>query len=147
MLQALSSASKAASFSGALECSDRACHNDDCITQTWRRGLRARPDVLSKGAFRRLHESFSAPSNLRTCQRPGCVCLVASATVPSSVMVFGATFKAGWNLFGAKVAFSVTLACSYHSQCFQSGILCVVFLIQPVRVECLCHHFGITGHK
>lgn len=122
VLQAPSSASKAASISIAPVCSDRACHTDDCITQTWRRGLRVHPDVLSKGAFSRLHESFSALSNLGTCQRPGCVCLVASATVPCSVKVIGATFEVGWKLFRPKVAFSVTLAHSYQSQSFDSNV-------------------------
>lgn len=137
VLQAPSPASKAAYISGAPVCSDRACHNDDCITRTWWRGLRVHSDVLSKGAFSRLLESFSALSNLRTYWRPGSVCLVASATVPCCAMVFGATFKIGWDLQRFKKRKKVFT-------CVLSGNQCVVFLIQHVRVEHLCHHFEIT---
>lgn len=69
-------------------CADRACHNDDCIAQTWWSGQQAHPDMLSKGAFSYLHESPSAPSNPRTHRQPGCVYLFASATVWCSLVAF-----------------------------------------------------------
>lgn len=68
---------------------DKARHNDDHVTQSWRRGRRGHPDVLSRGAF-----SMSPP-------------LLRQTSEPDRAALFDGLSKPVWRIFGAEDPFPV----------------------------------------